>query len=43
MHGGRGHRENTARPKKKPADDKAYKAAIERLPDKPYDAWRTMR
>jgi hypothetical protein len=33
----------TDAPKKKPVDEKAYKSAIERLPDKPYDAWKNVR
>ena len=30
-------------PAKKPVDEKAYKSAIQRLPDKPYDAWKNVR
>jgi hypothetical protein len=29
--------------KKDAAAEKAYKAAIDRMPDKPYDPWRSMR
>jgi hypothetical protein len=39
--GGRGHHgqtQNTDAPKKK-ADDKNYKAALDRLPDKKVDPW----
>jgi hypothetical protein len=32
-----------AKSKKARAEEKAAKSAIEQLPDKPYDPWRTMR
>jgi hypothetical protein len=28
---------------KKPADDKDYKSALERMPDQKFDPWRNMR
>jgi hypothetical protein len=30
-------------PPKKSAEDKDYKAAVDRLPDQKYDPWRNMR
>jgi hypothetical protein len=45
MGGGKRHRggdQKSEQPKKKP-DDKAYKAALDRLPDRPYDPWHTVR
>ena len=30
-------------PQKKSAEDKDYKAAVERLPDQKFDPWRNMR
>jgi hypothetical protein len=40
---GRGKEQKTE--SKKPADDKAYKAALDRIPvpKKPYDPWQNMR
>ena len=45
MPGGKGHHgrpQNTEQPKKK-ADDKAYKSALDRLPDKKFDPWQNVR
>ena len=45
--GGKGHRDDqkTDQQKKKPDEktEKAYKAALDRLPDQKYDPWRGMR
>ena len=39
-----GDQQNAQEKKKKDAAaEKAYKATIDRLPDKPYDPWRNMR
>jgi hypothetical protein len=44
--GSHGHRQGktdkTATPKPK-VDEKAYDAALKKLPDKQYDAWRNVR
>jgi Spy/CpxP family protein refolding chaperone len=43
-HGGHGQdKAKTEDSGKKKVDEKAYKSAIERLPDKPYDAWKNVR
>jgi hypothetical protein len=38
----RGAATKTEEPKKKP-DDKAYKAALDRIPTQKYDPWQTVR
>jgi hypothetical protein len=45
MPGSKGHHgraQSTEQPKKK-ADDKAYKSALDRLPDKKFDPWQNVR
>jgi hypothetical protein len=44
MSGGKGHgrAQNAEQPKKK-SDDKAYKSALDRLPDQKFDPWQNMR
>ena len=45
MSGGKGrhgHAQNSEQPKKK-SDDKAYKSALDRLPDKKFDPWQNVR
>jgi hypothetical protein len=42
MKGGKKHNQDSAAPKK-PADDKGYKAALDRLPNKKYDPWGNVR
>ena len=40
--GHHGHGQNSEQPKKK-SDDKAYKSALDRLPDKKFDPWQNVR
>ena len=45
MSGGKGRHgraQNAEQPKKK-SDDKAYKSALDRLPDKKFDPWQNVR
>ena len=37
-----GRAQNAEQPKKK-SDDKAYKSALDRLPDKKFDPWQNVR
>jgi hypothetical protein len=40
--GHRGHQHRTEQPKRK-VDDEAYKAALDKLPDKKFDPWQNVR
>ena len=40
--GRHGRAQNAEQPKKK-SDDKAYKSALDRLPDKKFDPWQNVR
>lgn len=42
MKGGKGHRQETAQPKKK-VDERGYKSALDRIPDQKFDPWRKVR
>ena len=45
MPGGRGHhglKQKSEQPKRK-VDEKAYKSALDKLPDKKFDPWKDMR